>query len=96
MGHTANMQPTRAPNQPSFFSSYRQFFSPVRPRYDFAGASPFIDFMKRERPVAASTISYIASTPIEVPLASLIGAFPTRTQHVSPLPDSCRSMMSRR
>src|SRR6478609_3395898 len=64
-------------------------------RYAFTGASLFIDFMKSERPVAASTTSYIPSTPIDVPLASLIGAFPTRTQLVSPLPDSWRSTMSR-
>src|SRR5207237_4721151 len=55
----------------------------------------FIEFMHMERPVAASTISYIPRTPITVPLESLIGALPTRTQLVSPLPDSWRSMMSR-
>ena len=54
----------------------------LRGRYAFAAAPSFIDFMKSERPVAASTTSYIPSTPIAVPLASLIGAFPTRTQLV--------------
>ena len=49
--------------------------SGARPRlptaiYALAG-SLFIDFMKRERPVAASTTSYIPSTPIRGPVREL-------------------------